>query len=142
MTRYFMTIPEAVNLVIHAACLTTGDDLFMLRMGEVVRIVELAERIIRLRGLRPYKDIPIEFTGIRPGEKLHEELSSSAESAIPTIHPYIVQLQSRRNGIQPIPFSDRINALFQYGLNDTHPVLDQLRDVITLGENQIVEHAH
>src|SRR3546814_4974114 len=55
MTRYFMSIPEAVNLIIHAACMTAGNDIFVLRMGEVVRIVELAERMIRLRGLRPYK---------------------------------------------------------------------------------------
>ena len=98
MTRYFMTIPEAVNLVIHAACLTQGDDLFMLQMGQVVRIVELAERMIRLRGLRPYIDIPIRFTGTRPGEKLHEELRMTTEDQCPTIHPDIVQLVSSRNG--------------------------------------------
>lgn len=98
MTRYFMTIPEAVNLVIHAACLTKGDDLFMLQMGQVVRIVELAERMIRLRGLRPYIDIPINFTGVRPGEKLHEELSTANEDQQPTAHPDIVQLVSSRNG--------------------------------------------
>lgn len=142
MTRYFMTIPEAVNLVIHAACLTKGDDLFMLRMGEVVRIVELAERMIRLRGLRPYKDIPIEFTGIRPGEKLHEELHSNAESTVPTLHPDIVQLHNLRNGLEPILFSDRINALFQFGLDNQRPALDQLIDVITLGEHQMVETTH
>ena len=99
MTRYFMTIPEAVNLVIQAACLTQGDDLFMLQMGQVVRIVELAERMIRLRGLRPYIDIPIKFTGVRPGEKLHEELSTALEEKRRTIHPDIVQLVSTQNGV-------------------------------------------
>jgi FlaA1/EpsC-like NDP-sugar epimerase len=133
MTRYFMTIPEAVNLVIHAACLTKGDDLFMLRMGEVVRIVDLAERMIRLRGLRPYIDIPIHFTGIRPGEKLHEILHDDAEEMTPTIHPYIVELVSRRNGLLPVPFLDRVNALYQNGLDESRDALSQLLEIIALG---------
>ncbi len=94
MTRYFMSIPEAVNLIIHAASITQGDDIYILKMGEVVRIVELAERMIRLRGLRPYQDIEIAFTGIRPGEKMHEELYHAAELPEPTIHPNIVQLNT------------------------------------------------
>ncbi|MFC1960835.1 polysaccharide biosynthesis protein [Chloroflexota bacterium] len=93
VTRYFMTIPEAVNLVIHAACLTHGGDLYMLQMGEMMRIVELAERLIRMRGLRPYTDIEILFTGLRPGEKLHEMLHFSEEEPQPTLHPHIVQLE-------------------------------------------------
>ncbi|MCS7070794.1 MAG: polysaccharide biosynthesis protein, partial [Anaerolinea sp.] len=72
MTRYFMSIPEAANLIIHAAAITTGDDIYILQMGETVRILDLAERLIRLRGLRPYIDIPIVFSGMRAGEKLHE----------------------------------------------------------------------
>ncbi len=136
MTRYFMTIPEAVNLVIHAACLTTGDDLFMLRMGEVVRIVDLAERMIRLRGLRPYKDIPIQFTGVRPGEKLNEELHSDSEMTIPTIHPSIVELVSSHNGLQPTLFSDRINSLFQSGFNPARSPLEQLGEIIALGSEE------
>lgn len=134
MTRYFMTIPEAVNLVIHAACLTKGDDLFMLRMGEVVKIVDLAERMIRLRGLRPYVDIPIDFTGTRPGEKLHEQLHDTAEKITPTIHPYIVELVSERNGLEPISFSDRVNALFQNGLDENRDALSQLLEIIASGE--------
>lgn len=140
MTRYFMTIPEAVNLVIHAACLTRGDDLFMLRMGEVVRIVELAERMIRLRGLVPYKDIPITFVGVRSGEKLHEELHSDAEKSIPTIHPYIVELVSLRNGLQPVSFSDTLNKLFRTGLDENQDALAQLQAVIALGEAYQLSH--
>lgn len=94
MKRYFMSIPEAVNLVIHAACLTQGDDIFLLKMGEVIRIVDLAERMIRLRGLRPYHDIDIVFTHIRPGEKLGEELYGDNESPSDTVHPHIVLLNS------------------------------------------------
>ncbi len=78
MTRYFMTIPEAANLIIHAACMTKGDDIYLLHMGEVVHIAELAQRMIRMRGLRPHVDIKIVSMGIRPGESLHEELQTSA----------------------------------------------------------------
>jgi FlaA1/EpsC-like NDP-sugar epimerase len=134
MTRYFMTIPEAVNLVIHAACLTTGGDLFMLRMGEVVRIVELAERMIRLRGLVPHKDVPIRYVGLRPGEKVHEQLCSDQEQEIPTRHPHIVELVSRTNGLHPVSFADRLDRLFQKGLDDNQEPLIQLREIIALGE--------
>ncbi len=140
MTRYFMTIPEAVNLVIHAACLTQGDDLFMLRMGEVVRILDLAERMIRLRGLRPYVDIPIEFTGRRPGEKLHEELHTDFENTLPTIHPYIIELQSRKNGLHGVAFLDRVHALYKSGLNPRHGALKQLQTLIALGESEHDPH--
>lgn len=137
MKRYFMTIPEAVNLVIHAACLTKGGDLFMLQMGEEVRILELAERMIRLRGLRPYQDIPIVFTGPRPGEKIHEELYAEFETLVPTAHPSIVQLISSRNGLQPTLFSDRVHQLFERGFSDGREPLTVLRDLIALGEHEM-----
>jgi FlaA1/EpsC-like NDP-sugar epimerase len=111
MTRYFMTIAEAVNLVLHAACLTEGRDLFMLRMGEVVRIVELAERMIRMRGLRPYEDVPIEFTGIRPGEKLHEKLRRDAEEEETTVHPHIMKLLAPGKMDHSAAFIETLNTL-------------------------------
>jgi FlaA1/EpsC-like NDP-sugar epimerase len=135
MSRYFMTIPEAVNLVIHAACLTQGDDVFMLRMGDEVRIVELAERMIRMRGLRPYHDIPIHFTGVRPGEKLHEELYDPSETLQPTSHPGLLELSSRRNGLRPVGFLDRINALFHTGLAGQDDPFRQLLDIISMGHD-------
>ena len=134
MMRYFMTIPEAVNLVIHAACMTKGDDLFMLQMGEEVRIIELAERLIRLRGLRPYTDIPIVITGVRPGEKLREELRAEYETMLPTVHPSIVKLASQRNGLQPTSFNDQLNALFTRGFAEGEDPLGVLRGLISLGE--------
>ena len=89
MARYFMTIPEAVELVIQASAMGQGDEIFMLDMGEQVKIVDLATDLIRLSGLRPGEDIEIVFTGVRPGEKLSEELYLRAETADLTSHPKI-----------------------------------------------------
>lgn len=79
MTRYFMTIPEAVRLVIQAGSIGRSGELYLLDMGKPVKILDLAEDMIRLNGLEPYVDIPIIFTGIRPGEKMHEQLISASE---------------------------------------------------------------
>jgi FlaA1/EpsC-like NDP-sugar epimerase len=89
MKRYFMTIPEAAQLVLQAGCMGKGGEIFVLDMGEPVKIVDLARDVILLSGLRPNVDIQIEFTGLRPGEKLFEELSVSDENAQKTSHPKI-----------------------------------------------------
>jgi len=89
MTRYFMTIPEAVHLVIQAGALSRGGETFILDMGQPVRIIDLAHDLIRLSGLEPDKDIEIRFTGVRPGEKLFEELSTTSEGIERTTHPKI-----------------------------------------------------
>lgn len=93
MTRYFMSTSEAVSLVIQAATLTGGGEIFMLNMGEEVRILDLALRLIRMRGLRPYSDIDIQFIGPRPGEKIREELIGTNEERVPTAHPAIWKIR-------------------------------------------------
>ena len=87
MTRYFMTIPEASQLVLQAGSMGNGGEIFILDMGDPVRIVDLAHDLIVLSGLKPMEDIEIRFSGVRPGEKLFEELSTDAEHADKTRHP-------------------------------------------------------
>jgi len=89
MVRYFMTIPEAVQLVLQAGAMGEGGEIFILDMGEPVRILELAKDTITLSGFKPYEDIDIVFTGIRPGEKLFEELQTDGEDVAKTRHPKI-----------------------------------------------------
>jgi FlaA1/EpsC-like NDP-sugar epimerase len=89
ITRYFMTIPEAVQLVLEAGTMGTGGEIFIFDMGEPVRITDLALKMIKLAGLQPEKDIKIIYTGLRPGEKLYEELLNLGEHTMPTHHPKI-----------------------------------------------------
>ena len=89
ITRFFMTIPEACRLVMEAATMSSGNQIFVFDMGESVKIVTLAKRMIELAGLTLGKDIEIAFTGLRPGEKLYEEVLSNAENTDPTSHDRI-----------------------------------------------------
>lgn len=95
VTRFFMTIPEAVSLVIEAGAMGTGDDLFVFDMGASVRILDLAHKMIALAGLEVDKDIQVKITGLRPGEKLHEELLSQQEALLETHHPKIKRAKAQ-----------------------------------------------
>jgi FlaA1/EpsC-like NDP-sugar epimerase len=99
ITRYFMTITEAVGLVLQSATQGQGGEIFVLDMGKPVKIVELARQLIELSGLRPGIDIEIEFTGLRPGDKLYEELNHDTENTVPTSHPKIMRFVG-----EPLPF--------------------------------------
>jgi FlaA1/EpsC-like NDP-sugar epimerase len=94
-TRLFMTIPEAVQLILHAATLGKGGEVFVLDMGKPVRILDMAHALVRLYGFRPGKDIRITFTGLRPGEKLYEKLFNDTEEIWKTAHPKILMATTR-----------------------------------------------
>ena len=130
MKRYFMTIPEAVHLVLQAASMGEDGETFVLNMGQQVRILDLVEDLIRLSGLEPGKDIEIVFTGIRPGEKLSEDLWDQDSSFRPTDHPEIFRLQrpdsqnheGLKNGV------DELIRLAQDG--ETSALLNMLDEMI------------
>ena len=127
MTRYFMTIPEASQLVLQAAAMGKGGEIFILDMGEPVKIVDLARDLIRLSGLNPDVDIDIVFTGIRPGEKLFEELSTSQEHMTHTAHDKIFVHHS-----PPMPWNHvmRILREIEMTLKSNHPQGLSLKQVL------------
>lgn len=126
ITRYFMTIPEAVQLVLQAAALGQGGQIFVLDMGEPVRIYDLACDLIRLNGFEPERDIPIVFTGLRPGEKLHESLLAADEQAQPTAHPGILVVNGRAD-VPPADLDRLVDELVE--LARAHEV-DRLRRLL------------
>jgi FlaA1/EpsC-like NDP-sugar epimerase len=138
VTRYFMTIPEAVRLVLQAAILGSGGEVFVLDMGRPVRIYDLACDLIRLNGLEPEQDIPIAFIGLRPGEKLHEDLYTRTEQARRTTHPGIWVARQK-----PIPFGqelDRvIDQLEQFATARKFAALHELLFQVAFGQDHLGE---
>jgi FlaA1/EpsC-like NDP-sugar epimerase len=120
MQRYFMTIPEAVSLVLQASVIGKGGDILVLDMGVPIRIVKLAEELIKMHGLEPYKDIDIQFTGMRPGEKLFEELLTAEEGTIATKYEKV--------------FVARTNET--YTLDDINAILSEFRDELNSRDGQ------
>jgi FlaA1/EpsC-like NDP-sugar epimerase len=109
MTRFFMTIPEAVQLVVQAGALADRGQVYVLDMGEPVRIMDLAENMIRLSGKEPGTEIPIEIIGPAPGEKLHEVLVGEEEIVTPTQHPKIDRIS--RPPVESAWLSEELNIL-------------------------------
>jgi FlaA1/EpsC-like NDP-sugar epimerase len=109
ISRYFMTIPEACQLVLEAGSMGKGGEIFVFNMGKLVKIIDLANKMIRLSGLTPGVDIDIKFTGLRPGEKLHEELLNTEENTIATYHDQILIARVKEYDYAEV--SENINTL-------------------------------
>jgi len=124
VTRYFMTIPEAVRLVLQAGALGNGGEVFVLDMGEPVRIYDLACDLIHLHGYEPERDIPIVFIGLRPGEKLHEKLYTSAEHTQDTAHPGI-RVATQDAEPSPAELEEMVQELEQLARERRLPALQE-----------------
>ncbi len=129
ITRYFMTIPEACQLVLEAGAMGNGGEIFVFDMGEPVRIVELAEKMVQLTGLTPYVDIDIRFSGLRPGEKIYEELLNDKETTLPTHHEKILRAKVREYNFSEI--SEKIDLLFKMAeVGDDLQVVRQMKLIV------------
>lgn len=129
ITRYFMTIPEACQLVIEAGNMGKGGEIFVFDMGKSVKIVDLAEKMIKLSGSLPYKDINIKFTGLRPGEKLYEELLNDLENTMPTHHEKIMIAKVRENDFEFV--TKELEFLFELAKGkDTTQLVRQMKFIV------------
>jgi len=129
ITRYFMTIPEACQLVLEAGMMGKGGEIFIFDMGESVRIVDLAKQMIKLSGLELGKDIQIQFTGLRPGEKLFEELLADKENTITTHHPQIMIARVREYDFESI--QKAISELIHmYPGQDNEQIVRKMKEIV------------
>lgn len=127
--RYFMTIPEAVSLILEAATIARGGEIFVLDMGEPVKILTLAENLIRMHGKEPYTDINIVFTGLRPGEKLYEELLMDEEGLRSTAHNRI--FVGRQISVNSKEFGEQLKKLKEYAEgNNAEACVDKLSEIV------------
>jgi FlaA1/EpsC-like NDP-sugar epimerase len=140
ITRYFMTIPEAVQLVLEAGCMGKGGEIFVFDMGSPVKIIDLANKMVQLAGLTPGKDIDIVFTGLRPGEKLYEELLNEKETTIPTHHEKIkiakvmeCSFKKINNGIEDLSIISETD--------DSYMLVSKMKDLVPefLSNNSMFE---
>lgn len=140
ITRYFMTIPEACQLVLEAGFMGKGGEIFLFDMGQPVQIYDLAEKMILLSGLTPHKDIKIEISGLRPGEKLYEELLASTEDTLPSFHNKILIGKIRHYNYheQNLKISDLLNSLTK---ENDELLVSRLKDLVPefISNNSIFE---
>ena len=128
ITRFFMTIPEACQLVLEAAIMGKGGEIFVFEMGQSVKIVDLAKKMIQLSGLEIGKDIELEFTGLRPGEKLFEELLANEENTIPTHHQKILIANTR---VETAEQMQRIQTLVELCVQqDNTAIVTQMKKIV------------
>ncbi len=140
ITRYFMTIPEACALVLEAGTMGKGGEIFIFDMGKSVRIVDLAKRMISLSGLTLGKDIQVRFTGLRPGEKLYEELLNSKENTIPTHHPRILIAKVREYDAGEVAL--QIDDLIRYAVSGhDKEVVQKMKAIVPefISQNSVFE---
>ena len=128
ITRFFMTIPEACQLVLEAGSMGEGGEIFVFDMGESVKIIDLAKKMIKLSGLEIGKDIEIKITGLRPGEKLYEELLAAEENTLPTHHPQILKAKIRSEKSDVILQIDQLIGLFERQQNDN--IVSKMKEIV------------
>src|SRR5690554_5571093 len=128
VTRYFMTIPEACQLVLEAGAMGDGGEIFVFDMGKPVKIIDLAKKMIRLSGLELEKDIEIKITGLRPGEKLYEELLADKENTLPTHHPRI--LKGKGCSTKPEIFNEIDQLILLFEGQDNDAIVKQMKHIV------------
>jgi len=139
VTRYFMTIPEACQLVLEAGTMGDGGEIFVFDMGESVKIIDLAKKMIQLSGLELNKDIEIKITGLRPGEKLYEELLADNENTLPTHHPQIMKAKTRDEDINKLNEIDELLKMFDE--QDNSQIVGLMKSIVPefLSKNSIYQ---
>jgi len=129
ITRFFMTIPEAVQLVLEAGAMGKGNDIFAFDMGQQVRISDLAEQMIRLSGLEPGRDIEIQYTGLRPGEKLYEEVLATEENTVPTHNEKILSAKVRN--VEASELKEKLSRLEeQMNLQNNQEMVRVMKEIV------------
>ncbi len=140
ITRYFMTIPEACQLVLEAGSMGEGGEIFIFDMGKSVKVLDLAERMVRLSGLEPYVDIDIVFSGLRPGEKIEEELLAKTENIIPTHHHKIMRAKVREYNFEQA--SREIDELMKLAISqDEVKIVGKMKKIVPeyISNNSVFE---
>lgn len=129
ITRYFMTIPEACQLVLEAGAMGEGGEIFIFDMGQPIKIADLARNMIKLSGMTLGKDIQLDFTGLRPGEKLYEELLSAEENTIPTHHKRIMKAKVRKYNIDDV--KEELEVLYNLNRSTDHlAIVGQMKKIV------------
>lgn len=128
VTRFFMTIPEACQLVLEAGVMGEGGEIFVFDMGESVKIIDLAKKMIQLSGLELGKDIEIKVTGLRPGEKLYEELLAKEENTLATHHPQILKAKIRESGKDQV--TSVIELIQLFGSQNNMEIVRKMKAIV------------